>query len=49
MCTLAEVVAKRKMDYLRAQLSDDYESFLPDGEEVPRDARASRSRPAANA
>jgi uncharacterized membrane protein YdfJ with MMPL/SSD domain/uncharacterized protein (DUF2267 family) len=35
--TLAEVVAKGEMDYLRAQLSDDYEAVLPDGEGIRPD------------
>lgn len=36
MSTLAEVVAKGEMDYLRAQLSPDYEAVLPDGEDGSR-------------
>jgi hypothetical protein len=37
MGTLAEVVAKGEMHYLRAQLSDDYEAVLPGAEEVRPD------------
>ena len=36
MSMLAEVVAKGEMDYLRAQLSPDYEAVLPDGDEAAR-------------
>jgi len=36
LSTLAEVVAKGEMDYLRAQLSRDYETVLPDGDERPK-------------
>jgi putative drug exporter of the RND superfamily len=36
LSTLAEVVAKGEMDYLRAQLSPDYEAVLPDGDEGPK-------------
>jgi putative drug exporter of the RND superfamily len=36
LSTLSEVVAKGEMDYLRAQLSPDYEAVLPDGDEGAR-------------
>jgi putative drug exporter of the RND superfamily len=36
MTTLAEVVAKGEMEYLRAQLSPDYEAVLRDGDEEAR-------------
>jgi hypothetical protein len=32
MTTVAEVVATGELDYLRAQLSPDYEAVLPDGD-----------------
>jgi hypothetical protein len=32
MSALSEVVARGEMDYLRAQLSADYEAVLPEGD-----------------
>jgi putative drug exporter of the RND superfamily len=38
MHTLADVVARGEIDYLRAQLSPDYGAVLPDGDVAPRPA-----------
>jgi uncharacterized protein (DUF2267 family) len=42
MTTLAEVVGRGEIDYLRAQLSPDYSAVLPEGEAAPRQEAAPR-------